>query len=432
MFDPQRPNLGTFDAAGAVHPNAMDEHITGQLDGTALLLSEAWFDPIEAGVRARVRGFIEELLEQELTAALGRERHERSAEPPSGYLNGTRTRRLLGSFGAVQISVPRARMTAGGGDTQEWHSAALPRYARMTRQVEALIAGAYLAGTNTRRVKRALVALFAGAVGKDVVSRTWRKLHSDWQAWTRRDLAGEDIVRLILDGTVVRARLDRKATSISLLVVLGVRRDGQKVLLAVRNMGGESEAAWRGVLDDLLARGLRTPEFLITDGAAGLERALAALWPEVPAQRCTVHKHRNLLAHAPDALHEEVSADYTDMIYAASAPEVQARRRAFLRKWRLRCPAVAASLEEAGDRLFAFLQLPPGQWKSARTTNAVERLHEEFRRRIKTQTVLPSAETAAMLFWALLASGQITMRKVDGWQTLAQPLAPIVPLDLSA
>ena len=129
----------------------------------------------------------------------------------------------------------------------------------------------------------------------------------------------------------------------------------------------------------------------------------------------------NLLAHAPEALHEQVSADYTDMVYAATPKEIEARRRAFLRKWRLKCRAVADSLEEAGERLFAFTRLPPSQWKSARTTNAVERLHEEFKRRIKTQTVLPSAETAAMLFWALLASGQITMRKVDGWQSLGQP-----------
>lgn len=399
-------------------------------DTATLFAGEAWFDPIEAGIRDRVRGFIEELLEQELTAALGRTRHERADGELAGYRNGTRERQLLGSFGPVEISVPRARMAAAGG-TQEWRSTALPRYARMTRAVEALIAGAYLSGTNTRRVKRALAALFGGAVGKDVVSRTWRKVKVDWDAWTRRDLAEEDIVRLILDGTVVRVRLDRKATSISLLVVLGVRRDGQKVLLAVKNMGGESEAAWRSILDDLVARGLRTPEFLIVDGAAGLERALASLWPDVPAQRCTVHKHRNLLAHAPDALHEEVTADYTDMIYAATTKEVEARRRAFLRKWRLRCPAVATSLEEAGDRLFAFLRLPPSQWKSVRTTNAIERLHEEFKRRIKTQTVLPSAETAAMLFWALLASGQITMRKVDGWQSLAEPPATS-PVDLAA
>lgn len=410
----------------------MEQDSTTAADGTGLFAGEAWFDPIEAGIRDRIRGFIEELLEQELTAALGRTRHQRAAGEAKGYRNGTRERRLLGSFGPVQVGVPRARLADAGGGTREWRSAALPRYARMTRQVEALIAGAYLSGTNTRRVKRALAALFGGAVGKDVVSRTWRKVKVDWEAWNKRDLAGDDVVRLILDGTVVRVRLDRKATNVSLLVVLGARRDGQKVLLAVKNMGGESEAAWRGILDDLIARGLRAPEFLITDGGAGLERALAALWPAVPAQRCTVHKHRNLLAHAPEALHEEVSADYTDMVYAADAKEVEAKRKAFLRKWRLKCPAVAASLEEAGDRLFAFLRLPRSQWKSARTTNAIERLHEEFKRRVKTQTVLPSAETAAMLFWALLASGQITMRKVDGWQTLAQKPAAAVPLDLTA
>ena len=412
----------------------MEEHSTTITDGTTeLFAGEAWFDPIEAGIRERVRGFIEELLEQELTAALGgRAKHERAAEPPNGYRNGTRERQLTGSFGAVPLSVPRARLADKDGGTREWRSEALPRYARRTRQVEALIAGAYLAGTNTRRVKRALAPLFKGAVGKDVVSRAWRKVHTDWTAWLRRDLGGEEIVRLVLDGTVVRVRLDRKATSVSLLVVLGVRQDGQKVLLSIKNMGGESEAAWRDVLDDLVGRGLRTPELLMADGGAGLDRALSALWPDVPVQRCTVHKHRNLLAHAPDALHDEISADYTDMIYAATAAEVEQRRRAFLRKWRLRCPAVATSLEEAGERLFSFLRLPPSQWRSARTTNAIERLHEEFKRRIKTQTVLPSAETAAMLFWALLASGQITMRKVDGWQTLAQAQTAAVPLDLAA
>ncbi len=215
----------------------------------------------------------------------------------------------------------------------------------------------------------------------------------------------------------VRVRLDKKATSISLLVALGVRQDGQKVLLAVKNMGGESEAAWRALLDDLVKRGLKTPELVIVDGAPGLEKALAALWSDMPIQRCTVHKHRNLLAHAPDRLHEEISSDYNDMIYAGSKPEIEAKRKAFIRKWRLKCRAVADSLEEAGDKLFTFTRFPKSQWKSIRTSNAIERLHEEFKRRIKTQTVLPSAETAAMLFWALLASGQITMRKVDGWRS---------------
>jgi putative transposase len=219
--------------------------------------------------------------------------------------------------------------------------------------------------------------------------------------------------------------------AISVLAAIGVRRDGQKVLLAIRNMGGESRAAWRAFLGDLDARGLKSPDFVIVDGAPGLEAALAELWPEASVQRCTVHKHRNLLAHAPKALHDELTEDYRDMVYAATKAEVEERRKAFLRKWRLKCPAVAGSLEEAGEQLFTFTRLDPSQWKSARTTNAIERLHEEFRRRIKTQAVLPDAETAPMLFWALMASGQIVMRKVDGWQTLSQPLEPAA-LDLAA
>src|SRR6202012_4133166 len=142
---------------------------------------------------------------------------------------------------------------------------------------------------------------------------------------------------------------------------------------------------------------------VIIDGAAGLENALGLVWPDTLVQRCTVHKHRNLLAHAPERLHEEVSADYR----------------------------VADSLEEARDQLFTFARLPDSQWRSARTMNAIERLHEEFKRRIKTQTLLPSAETAAMLFWGLLASGQINMRKVAAWQRLPEPIVPQC-IDLAA
>ena len=151
-------------------------------------------------------------------------------------------------------------------------------------------------------------ALFGGAVGKDTVSRVWRKVKGDWDAWNACSLSDELIVRLILDGTVV-------------------------------------------------------------------------------------------------------------MIYAATHKEIETRRKAFIHKWRLKQRAVADSLEEAGDRPFTLTRLPPSQWRSVRITNAIERLHEEFTRRIKA--VLPSAETAAMLFWALVASGQINMCKVDGWQTLA-------------
>jgi putative transposase len=388
-----------------------------------------WFDPLEEAVRGRVRSFIEELLEEELEAALGRERYQRGAIS-NGRRHGHRPRQLVTTFGPLSLSVPRARLADEAGEQeQEWKSALLPAYKRLSRRAEALIAEAYLAGMNTRRVRRALAKLFEGHIGKDVVSRAWQRTRAAWQAWQARDLAGDDIVRLILDGTVVKVRLDRKATAISLLIVLGIRRDGQKVVLAIKNMGGETEAAWRAVLDDLLARGMAKPELVIVDGGKSLEAALASLWDDVPVQRCTVHKERNLLAHAPKHLHDEIKAEFNDMVHAKTAAEVVTRRRAFLATWKLRCQPVAASLEEAGERLFTFLRYPPEQWRSLRTTNAIERLHEEFKRRIKTQCLLPCAESAAMLFWALLAAGQITLRRVDGWPTLERSPSD---LDLAA
>jgi putative transposase len=336
----------------------------------AVDLFDNWFDPIETEVRARAHEFIEELIRGELDAVLARPRYGRSqmagkeeSAGVAGHRHGSRTRSLTGTFGPIEIAVPRARLNTPEGKTTEWKSQALRAYQRRTLAADALIASTYLAGTNTRRVRRALAALFGGTVGKDTVSRTWRKVKSDWDAWNARSLAEEPIVRLILDGTVVRVRLDRKATSISLLVVLGVCADGQKVLLAIKSMGGESAEAWRTVLDDLIKRGLRRPEFLIVDGAPGLDKAIAAVWDGVPVQRCTVHKHRNLLAHAPERLHEEITADYNDMIYAATREEIETRRKAFIRKWRLKHRAVADSLEEAGDRLFAFARLPPSQWR---------------------------------------------------------------------
>ncbi len=193
------------------------------------------------------------MFEGELDGVLARLRYVRPVKLPSGgsqravgatgHRHGHRSRSLLGIFGRIEMGVPRARLNTENGKTTEWKSQTLQAYQRRTLAADALIASCYLAGTNTRRVRRALGALFGGAVGKDTVSRVWRKVKTAWDAWNARSLAEEPIVRLILDGTVVRVRVDRKATSISLLVVIGVPADGQKVLLAIKSMGGESTEA---------------------------------------------------------------------------------------------------------------------------------------------------------------------------------------------
>jgi hypothetical protein len=183
----------------------MQKNSTEPSPDPPLFAGEDWFDPIEAGIRERIRGFIEELIEGELNDALGRARYQRAGPDASSnsseYRHGRRERQLLGSFGPVVISVPRARLVDANGASREWRSTGLPRYARVTRQAEALIAGAYLSGTNTRRVSRALAALFKGAVSKDTVSRTWRKVQKDWEAWSHRSLVDE-----ILSGWFSMAR----------------------------------------------------------------------------------------------------------------------------------------------------------------------------------------------------------------------------------
>ena len=343
--------------------------------------------------------------------------------------HGHRERTLTGAFGKTRIAVPRARLTGEDGKTREWRSGSLRACQRRTRAADALIAGAYLAGaylagTNTRRVRGALNAVFAGPVGKDVVSRVWRKPKGDWDAWNARSLAEEPIVRLILDGTVARVRLDRRATSISLLVARGAWRARRRSEDAARD-----QEHGRGRRGGLACAARRSGPARIANAGAGRHRRRTG--PRkggggaVARHGCpTLHRAQasqspRPRARAPARGNLERLPRH-DLRRDATRGEVETRRKAFFRKWRLKCRAVADSLEEAGDRLFTFTRFPPSQWKSIRTSNAIERLHEEFKRPINTQTVPPCAETAARLFWALLASGQITMRKVDGWQTLAE------------
>jgi putative transposase len=173
---------------------------------------------------------------------------------------------------------------------------------------------------------------------------------------------------------------------------------------------------------------LKDAELVIADGAPGREKALAGPWPEVLVQRCTIHRHRNLLAHAPDRLHEEISADYKGMIYAATKQEVEAKRKAFIRKWRLKCPAVAALLEEAGDKLFTFTRT----FTECRKANG-----NRFGPRMQSNDCTgskfrPSCHRQKQprccpgLCWL---RGQITTRKVDGWQSLSEkPSDPALDL----
>ncbi len=190
------------------------------------------------------------------------------------------------------------------------------------------------------------------------------------------------------------------------------------MILDLRLAGVESERAWRDAVHSLVARNLGAPVLAVIDGNPGLAAALKAQWPQLALQRCTNHKLWNLLAKAPAHLREELAEDYRRMLYAESRAAVEQARVAFARKWRLRCQAVAKSFEEAGDQLFTFTASPISQWKALRTTNALERINEEFRRRTKTQASLPNEEAVLLLLFGLLHSGQVKLRRLVGWHDL--------------
>lgn len=214
-----------------------------------------------------------------------------------------------------------------------------------------------------------------------------------------------------------------KVVSTPVLGVVGVLPDGRKQLVALELCGGESFAAWKGCLDDLAARGLRAPVLCIIDGNAGLRRAVELVWPRAAVQRCCVHKLRNLERKAPKHALAEIRDDFHRIVYAASADAARAAYAAFERTWAKRCPGVVTSLRDGGEELLTFFRFPKAQWKTLRTTNVIERLHGEFRRRVKTQGSLPSEDAALILLFSLVVSGQITLRRIDGWRKIAAVLS---------
>jgi transposase-like protein len=373
---------------------------------------------LEAAIRERVREVIELILEEEVDAALGAGRSQRVAER-CGYRHGRKPRRLTLRTGAVQLEVPRGRLVTPDGSEREWHSQLVPRYRRSSAEVEQSVLGVYLSGSNTRRIRGALEPLLSGAaLSKSAVSRLVLRLEESYRLWQRRDLTEEKILYLYLDGIYPKVRSAGRVVSLAVLVALGVKDTGEKVLLSLMSAGAESTDGWQMLLEDLAARKMGRPRLVISDGNPGLGAALDRLWPGVAHQRCTVHKLRNLVAKAPKHAHEAVREDYHRIVYAETRDAAQQAHAAFLWKWKKLCPTVAASLEEAGEQLLTFYQFPASQHLSLRTTNIIERMQQEFRRRVKTQAALPNDGAVLRVFFGLWVSGQMKLHRIRGYRDL--------------
>jgi putative transposase len=266
---------------------------------------------LETLIRRRARGLIDAIVEEELEAALGAAESARVGAARQGYRHGTRERTLTTSLGPTTFAMPRARVRTAEGATVEWRSELVPRYQRRSERVDEAILGVYLSGTNSRRIKGALAPLLRGGpLSKDAVSRLVGRLADDFETWRRRDLAEDQIQYLVMDGWYPKVRIGKRRVRVPVLVTLGVRADGQRVVLDLRLAGDESTAAWRDVIRGLIERHVGTPALAMVDGSAGLAAALREQWPTLAVQRCTAHKLRNLEAKAPVRLREELAEDY--------------------------------------------------------------------------------------------------------------------------
>src|SRR6266536_801403 len=335
----------------------------GQMEG---LLGS---DRLSEALRGKVREMILTLAEAELREVLAVLPYERKDER-RGYRNGKRERWVSTGLGATAIELPRARLIEGK-EEKEWQSVLIERYQRRARSVDSALLGCYLSGANGRRIRGALSPLLRGApLSKSAISRIVGRLQALFTEWRQRSLKTEAVVFLYLDAICLRVRIANKVISAPVLVALAVKADGQKVVLDLELLQSESSECWGGFVEGLNSRGLGRPRLGIIDGES----------------------------------FEEGSKAYRD----------------FVVKWKKLAPKVVVSLEEAGEELLTFYRFPNSQWKSLRTTNAIERLNGEFRRRVKTQGSLPSAQAAELLLFGLIISGQIRMWRISGWQDLKQ------------
>ena len=376
-------------------------------------------DRLSEALRGKVREMILTLAEAELAEVLVALPYQRHSDR-RGYRNGRRERSISTGLGTTVIELPRARLREGG-EEKEWQSVLIERYQRRTRSVNSALLGCYLSGANGRRIRGALSPLLRGApLSKSAVSRIVGRLQALFADWRQRSLKTEAVVFLYLDAIGLRVRIANKVVSAPVLVALAVKADGQKVVLDLELLQSESSECWGGFVEGLVGRGLQRPCLVIIDGNKVLRAAVEKSWPGIKVQRCTVHKLRNLERHVPRHALEEVKSDDHRIINADSLEEAKKAYREFVVKWKKLFAKVVLSLEEAGEELLTFYGFPNSQWKSLRTTNAIERLNGEFRRRVKTQGSLPSAQAAEILLFGLIISGQIHMRRIDGWQDLKQ------------
>jgi transposase-like protein len=362
-------------------------------------------DPLGEAARRGAQLILQRMIEEELDEFLGRKRYERKTESQPGYRNGYESKKVHLAEGSIELAVPQLRETVA-----PFESVWLKAIGRRSKRLMELIPLLYVKGMSQRDIEEALsTALGVEQSGRNVVTDVCRNLRSAFEAWQNRDLSSEEIVYLFLDGLYLDLRPEDKG-KIAALCAYGIRWDGKKALLHLAVGDKESAVCWEAFLEDMKQRGLKDPLLAVIDGASGLRKAVGRKLPNTWVQRGQAHKMRNILNKLPQtarhAIKKRLQAAFTALTYEQGVVKVKALLADFTEAF----PSAMKCLEQDMAECLTVLKFPYAHRINIRTTNLLERLFGEGRRRTKIIPRFTSEQSGLSLVYAVLVDAS------EGWR----------------
>lgn len=355
----------------------------GEIIKTIQKQPEQLFEMIRLDIKESVGQYLTAMMETELTQFMGRAPYERivgNSKQRNGFYDRSFT---IKNIGEVQVKVPRDR--AG-----EFKTVILPRSKQYEEEISRDLGLLFLGGVSTRTLAMMSERLIGRKISPAEISNANKELTDAVLKWRKRDLSLEAIKYLFVDGVNFHMRLEKSIEVVPVLVAIGVTQAGNKLVLSLQSGDKESASSWREFFKDLKLRGLDGSKVTlgIMDGLPGLETVFREEFPQARTQRCQVHVSRNVLAKVPKKLKDEVASDLRSIFYADTRQKADERFEAFKETWQKLIPSGVECLEHSVNACLTFFSFPEDEWISLRTTNIIERLNKEFKRRTRPMEIL--------------------------------------------
>jgi len=376
--------------------------ITGNLPETKelfkeiMLCPETMFDLLDVDMKAIAERSISELLKLELSAFLGRNKYERDyavSKEPRNYRNGNYQKKFtVKKIGELDLKVPRDR-------NGEFSSGLIKKYQRYDKRLEKDISLMFLSGLSTRGIGLISQSLIGRKISAGEVSSINKELLSGMELWRTRSLENYRIKYMYVDGVNFHMRSDRRIELIPMLVVIGVTDENKKVFLVIQQGQKDSASTWREVFKDMKQRKLDVGNVTlgIMDGLPGLMTVFREEFPNAKVQRCQFHVASNVLSKVPHGQKKKVADSLRDVFYAPSRKVARAAFEVFAQNYEQQMPSAVKCLSNVIDECLTFYSFPSEEWISIRTTNVIERVNKEFKRRTKPMEILAGEASAYRL-----------------------------------